>query len=603
VSALQSAVEWVERGFFPIPVPYRTKAPTIAGWQRLRIAKETAAQYFDGKPLNVGVLLGEPYGNADLDLDCAEAVAVAADLAPATGMVFGRLSKPRSHRFYRCDPPARSRKYQDPLDRKCILELRCRKTDGTTGLQTVVPPSVHESGEEIRFEPGFDLEPANIDSDLLTKIASKMAAAALLARHWPAEGHGRHDCELALAGVIARAGWTLEEAREFVLATYRAVKSHDHSKLERVARAVEDTFGKLVEGAAITGVPKLAELVDPKVVNAALRWMGISPKASKENQSRPDDLRDVNDLESVGGLEIYNAQYEPLRPVVANLLFNGITLCAGRPKVGKSWLVLSIAITVALGRAFWGRLVVTKPGKVLYCALEEPPSRTSNRLKKLLPSADPLLANVKFVYRLAPLMNGGAAELDAHLEKSPSDLVVVDTLSAIVRAGGRRDVFRSDYAEIAALGRIAQKHKTSILVVTHLRKTAAESIVDAVAGTSGLTAACDAIWGLRRQNDGSFLLEITGREMEDKTYGLRFDTEPATFGWNLIGEGSDMKMSAERKDILDLLREDGALEPKAVANLLGKNPNTTRVLLRKMAAAGDIIKAGKKYQAPADVSL
>jgi hypothetical protein len=32
-----------------------------------------------------------------------------------------------------------------------LIELRCQKTDGSIGLQTIVPPSTHkETGKEIR---------------------------------------------------------------------------------------------------------------------------------------------------------------------------------------------------------------------------------------------------------------------------------------------------------------------------------------------------------------------------------------------------------------------------------------------------------------------
>ena len=67
------------------------------------------------------------------------------------------------------------------------------------------------AGELVRFETGFDGIPANIDADVLVAAVGRVAAVALLARHWPAEG-ARHRAFLALAGVLARAQWPLEEA-------------------------------------------------------------------------------------------------------------------------------------------------------------------------------------------------------------------------------------------------------------------------------------------------------------------------------------------------------------------------------------------------------
>ena len=188
-----AARDWIGRGVYIVPVPYRSKAPILKGWNALRIGLADVPKYFTGGPQNIGVLLGEPYGLSDLDLDCREAMDAAAVLAPATGMIFGRASKPASHRFYLCDPPTRIRKYIDPVDKTCLVELRGLKADGTVGLETVIPPSVHEHGEEIRFEPGFDREPANIDEEVLTGSVARIAAAALLARHWPAASRS-HSC-------------------------------------------------------------------------------------------------------------------------------------------------------------------------------------------------------------------------------------------------------------------------------------------------------------------------------------------------------------------------------------------------------------------------
>src|SRR4051794_20143977 len=73
----------------------------------------------------------------------------------------------------------------------------------------------------LRLEQGFDGTPANIDADVLVSAVRKVAAA-LLSRHWPAEG-SRHHAFLALAGVLARGEWTLEDARTFHRVIYRCL--------------------------------------------------------------------------------------------------------------------------------------------------------------------------------------------------------------------------------------------------------------------------------------------------------------------------------------------------------------------------------------------
>ena len=205
-----------------MPIPYRTKRPVLTDWERLEITIDNASQYFNGRVGNIGVFQGDKYGSADADCDCPEAITAGRALFPETGLIFGRESKPFSHFFYRSDPAVRTIQFKDPVDHKTLIELRGLSSDGTIGLQTVVPPSIHASGESVRFEAGLDGVPANIDADVLVSAVHKVAATALLARHWPAKG-SKHHAFLALAGVLARAGWSREDAKTFHRVLYRCL--------------------------------------------------------------------------------------------------------------------------------------------------------------------------------------------------------------------------------------------------------------------------------------------------------------------------------------------------------------------------------------------
>lgn len=273
MTPLDAAITWIQQGFSPVPVPHRSKRPILKEWQRLEITTEGASQYFNGASQNIGVLLGDKFGSADVDCDCPEAITAARELLPETGLIFGRQSKPFSHFFYRADPPARTMQFIDPLDQSTIVELRGLKSDGSIGLQTVVPPSVHETGEAIRFEQGFEGLPANIDAEVLVSAVHRVAAAALLARHWPTKG-SRHHGFLALAGVLARAEWNTEDAKTFHRVIYRCLWPAN-PELGAADAEVQSTFEKHAADDAVTGVPTLTELLDKRVVDIALRWLGI----------------------------------------------------------------------------------------------------------------------------------------------------------------------------------------------------------------------------------------------------------------------------------------------------------------------------------------
>lgn len=273
-----AARDWIDRGFFPIPVPHREKKSVLDAWQKLRLTRDDVGAYFSEKYQNVGILLGDDSGTADIDCDCLEAVAAAVELAPPTGMVFGRASKRASHYIYRSTPGISTRQFEDPVDKSMIVELRCQKKDGSIGLQTVVPPSIHESGEPICFEPGRDRQPSNVPATLLADSAARIAAAALLAKYWTGEG-SRHKSFLALAGILARTGWQIDVAIAFHRAIYRALWGQA-ADFGACASEVNSTFEKHAAGDEITGFQTIVELINGIAVARALDWLGITRGSS-----------------------------------------------------------------------------------------------------------------------------------------------------------------------------------------------------------------------------------------------------------------------------------------------------------------------------------
>src|SRR5262245_22129481 len=149
MTARERAADYVQRGWRPIPVPLKQKGPTLAGWQRLELDATRLDEHFNGRALNIGVLLGAPSGGlVDVDLDAPEAVALAARFLPATHSHFGRASKRRSHWLYITDPLVRPEKFADPTGdaAPCLVELRGDRQ------QTVFPGSIHPSGEPIEWD-------------------------------------------------------------------------------------------------------------------------------------------------------------------------------------------------------------------------------------------------------------------------------------------------------------------------------------------------------------------------------------------------------------------------------------------------------------------
>ena len=74
----------------------------------------------------------------------------------------------------------------------------------------------------------------------------------------------------------------------------------------------------------------------------------------------------ISQLRTVDGETLMSQPLHPPDFVVNELLSKGLHILAGSPKVGKSWLALWLAVTVAKGEPIWG--MNTRQGTTLYPA-------------------------------------------------------------------------------------------------------------------------------------------------------------------------------------------------------------------------------------------
>ena len=282
-----AASAYARAGLFVVPIPDRAKRPTLTDWQHLRLTEADLDAHFDGRPQNVGVLLGAS-GLADVDLDTPEAAALAAVLLPGT-RTFGRPGNPSSHRIYRTAERRQTKRYQVRIDGKAetVVEYRDLSRDGTP-VQTVFPPSTHPSGEAITWDgpPGEPFAEAGAD-DLFRRVRH-LAGVAVLLRYYPRGAGGRHDAAGALASVLARSG-VAEHAVELVGA-FAAFTGDDEAD-DRV-RFARDTVEAVRQSRATTGAPSLVEALcstpeAEKNVRRALVWLDFDGRAVPEPAGEP----------------------------------------------------------------------------------------------------------------------------------------------------------------------------------------------------------------------------------------------------------------------------------------------------------------------------
>lgn len=213
--------------------------------------------------------------------------------------------------------------------------------------------------------------------------------------------------------------------------------------------------------------------------------------------------------------------FSRLSEPVGGFIVEGLTLLCGASKIGKSWLVLSLACAVAVGKPFLGR--PTEQGSVLYLALEDSERRLKDRLLTLHENPGSALI---FATQCRTLDDGLLDDLRDWVRgaKRPR-LIIIDTLQK-VRGNAipaRVNAYASDYAMMTRLKTFADENRIAIVLVHHLNKMRDVSDpYDRISGSTGLMGAADTtILIARERGSDDAKVTFTGRDVWGEDFMIR----------------------------------------------------------------------------------
>lgn len=300
--------------------------------------------------------------------------------------------------------------------------------------------------------------------------------------------------------------------------------------------------------------------------------------------------------------------FPELSYIVDGIIPEGLTILAAAPKIGKSWLVLGIAVAVSTGRPVLG-CVPTKAVPVLYLALEDGPRRLQKRLQTL--GATSLNEDLQFMNEVPGGQLGAAIKtfMDRHAGENP--LVILDTLGKIKPPAVTGETqYDRDYRVISQLKRFADADPgSSIIVVHHTRKMDGADFLDAVSGTQGIAGAADTILLLKRsRHEQKAQLEVTSRDAAEGVYILE---QAGTGNWVLAGGSRTeaAKAAAESRNtegVNDRMAEVISLvnkfpkgtKAKDIAVLMQLDLAQVRVYLDRATKAGRITRPARGLYSP-----
>ncbi len=286
--------------------------------------------------------------------------------------------------------------------------------------------------------------------------------------------------------------------------------------------------------------------------------------------------------------ELMEIDFPEPKWAIPNVLCDGLNLFGGKPKQGKSMFALNLGITIASGEKAFGEFKVNQ-GNVIYLALEDPFRRVKRRLEIML-QGKTAPGNL-YIYNDWPKLNeGGLVELEKKIhEIGDIGLLMIDTLVKFRGTPSKiGNPYSIDYEDVAKLKDLSDKCDVPTLAVCHLRKELAEDIFDTFSGTLGLTGAADGLLAFaKKRGQSSADLHITGRDIEDAEYALKFNSD--TYLWEFLGKSRDIKSTKNQQIIYDAFKNcEYSLSPKEIHDMTGLSLQYVKKTLPRMCEKGEI---------------
>jgi Family of unknown function (DUF5906)/Bifunctional DNA primase/polymerase, N-terminal len=229
---------------------------------------------------NVGGLFHGNMVDIDIDNDNKFFMAAVEKLLPPCSHVWGRKSKPRSHRAYMIKNPSTFDRSKFPILRRLkkskITSVEVRGGKCSDGLQSVLPGSLHKSQE---YYTWHDMDrakssPTVVDFSYLIKSLRLASVVALIAPYW-VEG-SRNDLTMSFAGLLYRVSQLTDPSddehsmhitREIALDVFTTlldVASDDEEDRHMRLKTFEQTWTKGENGANLTGGTTIQKITGDK---------------------------------------------------------------------------------------------------------------------------------------------------------------------------------------------------------------------------------------------------------------------------------------------------------------------------------------------------
>ena len=297
---------------FATRTPKGQKDPGHLKWDPKNSNEETSAQNLHALAKsddNIGIhLFGEM---VDVDIDTEnEWIQVALDhFLPHTPHIWGRPSRPRTHRLYQLSLPVGNREFQvgqysflKAIASHPRLKLELRGGRQESGQYTLMPGSLHPSGEYYVWDDtkSARMTPVIRPEHEIVKAVRMACVAALIAPHWT-EGV-RNTLSMALSGFLYKAAKYGEELgydlfvrfdrsdAEALIRGICEISGDDAEDIPSRLRTLEQTWEKGDAGGQIRGATTISRLTEEKDIVALLYALLVDAAGLVEFEKFAEDF-------------------------------------------------------------------------------------------------------------------------------------------------------------------------------------------------------------------------------------------------------------------------------------------------------------------------
>ena len=320
-------------------------------------------------------------------------------------------------------------------------------------------------------------------------------------------------------------------------------------------------------------------------------------EADEEWKRQRAELKIVSSNDEIGwrghikhASRLRDVRYPEPAYVVPGFIPEGLSILGGRPKVGKSWLALELALGVSLVETVLGK-IMPESGDVLYAALEDTFPRLQRRIKKLLwPGRTSWPERLMLATQWRRLDEGGVEDIaDWAQSVDAPRLVILDTLAGIRPKRDARDTtYDGDYKALVDLQKLANEKHFAAVVLHHTRKAESEEWIDSISGTLGIVGCADTTIVLTKTT-----MYVTGRDVEEAEKAVEF--QKAHCRWRVLGDATEVRRTEITKAILAAMSDTEARTPKEIAEDL--DPPISRqqvaVYLNRLCKTGEATKEAR----------